>query len=132
MFKGVDHVAIAVNNIEESLKFYSEVLGLDPGPVETSAEQGVRAVHIPVGQGSIELIEPLSSDSGVGRFLERRGEGLHHICLGVEDVDKELGNLAAKGVQLLDKKGRPGLRGKVGFLHPGAARGVLIELSQEE
>jgi methylmalonyl-CoA epimerase len=81
--------------------------------------------------GEIELLEPIDPQSGVAKFLESRGEGIHHICFEVENVDQELCTLADKGAQLLDKQGRPGLAGKVGFIHPKSTKGVLIELVQK-
>jgi methylmalonyl-CoA epimerase len=81
--------------------------------------------------GEIELLEPIDPQGGIAKFLENRGEGIHHICLEVEDVDHELTTLAKKGVQLIDKQGRPGLAGKIGFLHPKSTKGVLIELAQK-
>ncbi|MFH1487008.1 MAG: methylmalonyl-CoA epimerase [Chloroflexota bacterium] len=131
MIKRVDHISIAVKNIEEQLPLYRDMLGLKPGKVETIADQGVKAVMIPIGDSEIELIEPLNPEGGVAKFLESRGEGIHHICLEVDDVDKELKSLADKGVSLIDKVGRPGLAGKVGFLHPKSTKGVLIELAQK-
>ncbi|MBI2909163.1 MAG: methylmalonyl-CoA epimerase [Chloroflexi bacterium] len=130
MIKRVNHIAIAVKNIEETAALYRDVLGLNPGEVHTVPDQGVKAVMIPIGDGEIELIEPLSPDSGVGKFLENKGEGIHHICLEVDDVDKELASLGGKGVSLIDKVGRAGLAGKVGFVHPRSTKGVLFELAQ--
>jgi len=132
MIKKVDHIAIAVRNLDEALQLYDKLFGARPSKIETIPQQGVKAALIPMGQGSeIELLEPIDPQSGVAKFIESRGEGIHHICLEVEDVDLELDTLAAKGVQLIDKQGRPGLAGKVGFLHPKSTKGVLIELAQK-
>ena len=130
MIKRINHIAIAVKNIEETAALYRDVMGLTPGEVHPVPDQGVKAVMIPIGDGEIELIEPLSPDSGVGKFLESKGEGIHHICLEVDDVDKELGLLTGKDLSLIDKVGRGGLAGKVGFVHPRSTKGVLIELAQ--
>ena len=129
MIKKIHHVGIAVHSLEEALKFYSETLGL---PVHTSAtveEQGVKAALLTIGQSEIELLEPLSPESPVGKFLERKGEGLHHICFQTPDVREELEALKAKGVELVDQHPRKGLAGMICFLHPKASRGVLVELA---
>jgi lactoylglutathione lyase/methylmalonyl-CoA/ethylmalonyl-CoA epimerase len=131
MLKDIHHVALVVKSIEESLPFFEKAFGLKGGKVEMLPEQGVRAVLIPIGHGEIELIEPVEPNTGVAKFLESRGEGIHHICLEVDDVDRELEELAARGVQPIDKQGRKGLAGKVAFLHPKSTRGVLIELAQK-
>jgi len=131
MIKRVDHIAIAVNSLDEALGVFEGLLGVKAAHTETVAEQGVKAALIPIGDGEIELIEPLDAQSGVAKFIERRGEGIHHICLEVDNIDEELKSLAARGVELIDKQGRRGLAGKVGFLHPRAAKGVLIELAEK-
>jgi methylmalonyl-CoA/ethylmalonyl-CoA epimerase len=132
MIKKVDHIAIAVRNLDEALQLYDKLFGARPSNIETIPQQGVKAALLPMGQGSeIELLEPIDPQSGVAKFIESRGEGIHHICLEVEDIDQELTTLAAKGIRLIDKQGRPGLTGKVGFLHPKSTKGVLIELAQK-
>ena len=131
MIKKVDHVSIAVNNLEEGLKTFENLLGIKPSHTEEVPDQGIKAAIIVVGDVEIELIEPTNPDSGVAKFLEKKGEGIHHICFEVDDVDKELESLAAKGVDLIDKQGRKGLAGKIGFLHPRSTNGVLIELAQK-
>ena len=132
MIKKVDHIAIAVKNLDEALKLYDDLFGAKPSKIETLPQQGVRAALLPMAEGGeIELLEPIDPQSGVAKFLESRGEGIHHICLEVENVDQELCAMADKGVQLIDKQGRSGLAGKVGFLHPKSTKGVLIELAQK-
>ena len=132
MIKKVHHVAIIVKNLDEALQLYENLFGAKPAKIETIPQQGVKAALLPMAEGGeIELIEPINPESGVAKFLESRGEGVHHICLEVDDVDQELCLLAEKGVQLIDKQGRPGLAGKVGFIHPKATKGVLIELAQK-
>lgn len=132
MIKKVDHVAIAVKNLDEALELYEKLFGAKASKIETLPHQGVRAALLPMAEGGeIELLEPIDPKSGVAKFLENRGEGIHHICLEVENVDHELCALADKGVQLIDKQGRNGLAGKVGFLHPKSTKGVLIELAQK-
>lgn len=131
MLKNVDHIAIVVKNLDESLAFYEKTFGLRATKVETLSEQRVKAALLPVGHSEIELIQPIDTESGVAKFLETRGEGIHHICLEVDDVDKALEELTKRGVQPIDKKGRKGLAGKVAFLHPKSTRGILIELAQK-
>jgi methylmalonyl-CoA/ethylmalonyl-CoA epimerase len=131
MIKRVDHVSIAVSNLEEGLKTYENLLGIKPSHIEEVPDQGIKAAMIMVGDIEIELIEPTNPDSGVAKFIEKKGEGVHHICFEVDDVDKELESLAARGVDLIDKQGRKGLAGKIGFLHPRSTRGVLVELAQK-
>jgi methylmalonyl-CoA/ethylmalonyl-CoA epimerase len=132
MIKKVDHIAIAVKNLDEALKLYENLFGVKPSKIETLPQQGVKAALLPMAEGGeIELLEPIDPQSGVAKFIESRGEGIHHICLEVENVDQELSALADKGVQLIDGQGRIGLAGKVGFLHPKSTKGVLIELAQK-
>jgi methylmalonyl-CoA/ethylmalonyl-CoA epimerase len=127
----LDHVAIAVANLEESLKFYEEGLGLTRLEIEVVEEQGVRVAKLEVGNTHIELLEPLSPDSPVGKFLAQRGPGLHHICIGVEDINERLGCLKEKGTKLIDQEPKIGAGGaKIAFVHPKATGGVLLELSQ--
>jgi methylmalonyl-CoA epimerase len=132
MIKKIDHIAIAVRNLDEALKLYEDLFDIKPSKIETILEQGVKAALLPMGKGcEIELLEPIDPQSGIAKFLENRGEGIHHICLEVDDIDRELSILADKGIQLIDKQGRPGLAGKVGFLHPKSTKGTLIELAQK-
>jgi len=132
MIKKVHHVAIAVKNLDEALQLYDNLFGAKPSKIETMSQQGVKAALLPMAEGGeIELLEPIDPQSGVAKFLESRGEGIHHICFEVENIDQELCTLADKGAQLLDKQGRPGLAGKVGFIHPKSTKGVLIELVQK-
>ncbi len=131
MIKKVHHVAIAVKNIEEAVKLYENLFGVKPSKIENVPEQGVRAALIPIGDGGeIELLEPIDPNGGVAKFLENKGEGIHHICLEVDDIDCTLKEIAEKGCQLIDKKSRKGLSGKIGFLHPKSTHGVLIELAE--
>jgi methylmalonyl-CoA/ethylmalonyl-CoA epimerase len=131
MIKRVDHISIAVKNLDEGLKTYEDLLGIKSSHTEEIPDQGIKAALIVLGDVEIELIEPTKPDTGVAKFLENKGEGIHHICFEVDDVDKELESLAAKGVQLIDKQGRKGLAGKIGFIHPRSTKGVLIELAQK-
>ena len=131
MIKKIDHIAIIVRNIEEALQVYEGALGLELTEVTEVPEQAVRVAFLPVGESEIELVEPLSTSSGVAKFLEKRGEGLHHICLEVEDIEAALRDLAATGVRLIDEQPRQGAHGRVAFLHPKSAHGVLIELIEK-
>ena len=129
MIEKIHHIGIAVHNLEESLKFYRDTLGLHVHARDTVPDQGVTAALLTIGESEIELLQPLSPDSPVGKFLERKGEGLHHICFQTPDVDAELAVLKRKGVPLVDQTPRRGLAGMICFLHPKASRGVLVELA---
>ena len=131
MIKKINHLGIVVHNIEEALQVYEGALSIELTDVEEVPEQAVRVAFLPVGESKIELVEPLTVDSGVARFLEKRGEGVHHICLEVEDIEAALQNLAAKGVRLIDEQPRQGAHGRVAFLHPKSTHGVLIELIEK-
>ena len=129
MIEKVHHIGIAVNSLEDALNFYRDTLGLHVHAQAEIADQGVKAALLTIGQSEIELLQPLSPDSPVGKFLERRGEGLHHICFQTPDVGGELETLKQKGVELIDQKPRRGIAGMICFLHPKASRGVLVELA---
>jgi len=131
MIKKIDHIAIVVRSIEEALRTYEGALGLELADVEEVPEQAVKVAFLPVGDSEIELVEPLTTDSGVAAFLEKRGEGMHHICLEVEDIEAALQDLAAKRIRLIDQQPRQGAHGRVAFLHPKSAHGVLIELIEK-
>ncbi len=130
MIQKVHHVGIAVHDLESALRFYRDLLGLHVHKQSVVEEQGVKAALLSVGQSEIELLEPTGPDTPVGRFLARRGEGLHHICFQTDDVARELESLKAKGVELVDQRPRQGLAGLICFLHPRAHHGVLVELAQ--
>lgn len=123
------HVGIVVSSIRESLPLYTDVLGLRAGDVRDLPDQAVRAVVLGDGQARVELIEPLDDASGVARFLAERGRPtLHHVCFAVDDLRGALRDLAAGGIELVDREPRQGVEGMVAFLHPRAGDGVLIEL----
>lgn len=127
MLKKIHHVAVVVRDADEALKFYRDALAM---PVTADAvidEQGVRGVLLAAGDGEVELIQPVREGTGVARFLETKGEGLHHICFESDDVAAELKGAADKGIALIDNAPRKGLAGMIGFVHPKATRGVLIE-----
>jgi methylmalonyl-CoA/ethylmalonyl-CoA epimerase len=128
----LDHVGIAVANLAEALAFYRDALGLEVDPVEDVPSQQVRAHFIPVGDSALELLEASSEESPIAKYLAKRGPGLHHITLEVDDVAAALRELAARGVRLIDERPRPGAHGSlVAFIHPSSAQGVLVELKQE-
>ena len=124
----VDHVGIAVKDIEAALEFFGNVFDTPPAQVEELADQGVRATLIQVGETRLELLEPMTPESAVGRFIERRGEGLHHLALNVSDIGGKLKTLENRGVRLVDKEPREGLSGNIAFIHPASVFGVLTEL----
>jgi methylmalonyl-CoA epimerase len=128
VIRKIDHIAIIVHSIEKALQVYEGALGLKLANVQEVPEQSAKVAFLPVGESQIELVEPLTTDSGTARFLEKRGEGIHHICLEVEDIEAALQDLAAKGVRPIDEQPRRGAHGRVAFLHPKSAHGVLIEL----
>jgi len=130
MLKKIHHVGIVVPNLDEAMALWRDLLGLTLTKSQTVQDQGVKAALLQVGLSEIELLEPLSPDNGVGKFLARRGGGLHHLCFETEDVDRELAGAKSKGIQLIDQKPRPGLAGMICFLHPKATRGVLVEYAQ--
>jgi len=128
--KGLDHVAIAVRDLSAAIELYRDVFGLELTEVEEVPEQQVKTAIFGRGMGRIELIRPTVRDSGVARFLEKRGEGLHHICIEVEDLDAALRELKASGVVAMDATEQGAGGARVAFIHPKDARGVLTELRQ--
>lgn len=129
--KGLDHVAIAVKDLDVAVKFYVEVLGFPPPELEEVPDQQVKTAIFGHGMGRIELICPTDPNGSVARFLDKRGEGLHHICVEVSDLEGTLAALKAKGAQLIDETPRIGAGGaKIAFVHPKGAHGVLTELRQ--
>ncbi|HSC70939.1 MAG TPA: methylmalonyl-CoA epimerase, partial [Candidatus Methylomirabilis sp.] len=132
MITRIHHVAIAVRSIETALQFYQTGLGLAVGQRAEVVDQGVQAVLLPLEEGEIELLEPTDPAGGVARFLERRGEGAHHLCLETPDVSAALAQAKAAGLPLIDQTPRPGLAGLIGFLHPKACHGLLVELAQPQ
>lgn len=128
--KRLDHIAIAVHSIAEALPFY-EGLGLKTLEIEIVEEQGVKVAKLDIGNTHIELLEPLSPDTPVGKFLAQKGPGLHHICIGVEDIEADLEELKSSGTKLINETAKIGAGGaKIAFVHPKATGGVLLELSQ--
>jgi methylmalonyl-CoA epimerase len=131
MKAALDHVGIAVADVDAALDFYRRVLGLELEAPEDIPSQRVRAHFVTVGDGTLELLEATSDDSPVAKFIAKRGPGLHHVCLRVDDIVAALAELKAKGVRLIDDTPRPGAHGSlVAFVHPASANGVLLELKQ--
>lgn len=131
MLSAIDHVGVAVEDIEAALALYTGSLGLPLVHRETVADQGVDAALIDVGDGHVELLQPLGPDTAVGKFLARRGPGLHHVAYRVADVERTLGQLARAGLRLIDERPRTGIRGsRVAFVHPASTGGVLTEIVQ--
>ena len=129
MLDAIDHVGIAVEDIEAALALYRDSLGLPVVHRERVAEQGVDAALLDIGESHVELLEPLAPETAVGRFLARRGPGLHHVAYRVHDIDRTLSDLKSSGLNLIDETARVGIRGsRVAFVHPGSTGGVLTEL----
>lgn len=130
--KKIDHIGIAVKDIEAVLGFYSDALGLENIGFEVVEDQGVRVAMLPVGESRIELLEPINDESPIAKYIGKRGEGIHHICLDVDSVSETLSEMKSRGLQLIDNAPRPGAHNKqIAFVHPKASNGVLIELSQD-
>jgi methylmalonyl-CoA/ethylmalonyl-CoA epimerase len=131
VFGRIDHIGVAVHDLDEAVALYSERLGMPVEHRETVAEQGVEAVLIGVGANHVELLRPLAPDTAVGKFLERNGPGLHHVAYSTDDIESALDSVRAAGLQLIDEHPRAGIRGSsVAFLHPKSTGGVLTELVQ--
>ncbi len=133
MFKKLAHVGIAVKNLESASRRFSELLNESSVKTETVAEQKVRLVFFHVGDASLELTEATSSDSPISKFIEKHGEGVHHLSFEVEDINEEIRRLKGEGFQLIDEKPRVGAGGSlIVFIHPKSTNGVLIELCQSK
>ena len=131
MLKKMDHVAIAVNNLEEAAKFYQDVMGLALSGVEVVTAQKTKVGFLKIGEVNIELVQPAEPDSPLVKFLESKGQGIHHICFEVDDVEAEVKKYLEKGATMVDQKPRPGAHNtKVAFVHPKSSGGVLIELNE--
>ena len=127
----INHLGIATKGIDEALKFWQDALGLEQTHTETVEDQKVRVAMLPIGETRIELLEPTSPDSPISKFLEKRGAGIHHIAVEVENIEESLAQLKAGGARLIDETPRVGAENcLVAFVHPSAAGGVLLELVQ--
>ncbi|WP_318508487.1 methylmalonyl-CoA epimerase [Bacillus sp. T3] len=132
MVKKVDHIGIAVRSLEESLSFYTDVLRLPLESIEEVASQKVKVAFIQVGETKIELLEPTSADSPIAKFIEKRGEGIHHVALGVGSIKERIEEMKEKGIKMIDDEPRPGAHGtKVAFMHPKSTGGVLYEFCEK-
>jgi methylmalonyl-CoA/ethylmalonyl-CoA epimerase len=129
----VDHIGVAVSNLEEALKIYTDVLGLKLHGTEVVEEQKVRVAFMPVGDTEIELLESTDPEGPIAKFIEKRGEGIQHIAFRVDDIEEALEQMRRKGVRLIDEKPRYGAGGaRIAFLHPKSTGGVLVELCERE
>ncbi|WP_342026579.1 methylmalonyl-CoA epimerase [Proteiniborus ethanoligenes] len=133
LVKKIDHIGIAVSNLEEALKFYEGVLGMNLQGTEIVEEQKVKVAFLPVGDTEIELLESTDKDGPIARFIEKKGEGIQHIAYRVDDIEKEIEEMKQKGIRMIDEVPRYGAGGaKIAFLHPKSTNGVLIELCQRD
>ena len=127
----LDHIGIAVGDLAQALAFYRDALGLEVEPPEEVPSQRVRAHFVPVGEATLELLEPTSPESPIAKFIEKRGPGVHHVTLRVDDLGDALARLKARGVRLIDQEPREGAEGAlIAFVHPASTPGVLVELKQ--
>jgi methylmalonyl-CoA/ethylmalonyl-CoA epimerase len=131
VFGRIDHIGVAVDDLDEAISLYSERLGMPLQHRETVEQQGVEAVLLGVGESHVELLSPLGPDTAVGRFLKRSGPGLHHVAYGTDDIESALEQARTAGLALIDEEPRAGIRGsRVAFVHPSSTGGVLTELVQ--
>lgn len=129
----IDHIGIAVNSIDDAVKLYRDILGLEVTGIEEVPDQQVRVAFIPVGDSEVELLEPTTSDGSVARFIAKKGEGIHHLAFRVDNLEKALERAEKAGLQLIDEKPRPGAGGaRIAFLHPKSTGGVLVELCERK
>jgi methylmalonyl-CoA epimerase len=132
VFKKIDHIGIVTRDLEDLKAVFQNVLDMEPAHEEVREALGVKAALYPVGEVALEYVEPISDKAPLKKFLETRGEGIHHICFLVDDIEAALKKLSEKGVELIDKTPRMGANNKkIAFLHPKSMKGVLIELAQE-
>jgi methylmalonyl-CoA epimerase len=124
----IDHIGIVVRDIQSALEVYEAALALPLKEIVEVPDQKVRVAFLPVGESNVELVQPLSEDTGIYKFLDKRGEGIHHICVQVNDIEATLARLKDRGVPLIDEAPRQGVHGRVAFVHPKGTHGVLIEL----
>jgi methylmalonyl-CoA/ethylmalonyl-CoA epimerase len=133
MLKQIDHIAVVVQDMEAALKVYRDALGLPLARVEDVPAEGVKVAFLPMpeGDGEVELVQPTDEESGIARFLAKRGQGIHHICFRVDDIQAAMDHVTANGLQVIEDEPRVGSQGqKYVFIHPKSAHGVLIELYQ--
>ncbi len=132
MYKRLTHIGIAVRSLEASGDLFSKLFGMRAGHTEEVQEQKVKATFFSIGEGGIELLEPTSPDSTIAKFIEKRGEGIHHLSFEVDDIEAEIARLKSEGFQMIDDTPRPGADGyRIAFIHPKSTNGVLVEISQK-
>ncbi|MBU8907773.1 methylmalonyl-CoA epimerase [Desertibacillus haloalkaliphilus] len=131
--KKIDHIGIAVSSLEEALPFYESKLNIPLLGIEEVPSQGVKVAFLKIGESKIELLEPLSAESPIAKFIEKRGEGIHHIALGVDNIEDRIEEIKSKGVAMINNEPVPGAGGaKVGFIHPKSAGGILYEFCEKK
>jgi methylmalonyl-CoA/ethylmalonyl-CoA epimerase len=130
MLTRIHHIGLVVRDLTTAYRFWRDAVGLEVHKEATVPDQGVKAALLPCGETEIELLEPIDPQGGVAKFLEKRGEGLHHLCFEADDVARELAQAKARGLPMIDEKPRQGLAGMIGFLHPKASCGCLVEFAQ--
>ena len=129
MLKKIHHIAVAVDNLDEAAKFYQDGLGLDLTGIEVVSAQKTKVGFFKIGGSNIELVQPAEPDSPLDKFLKTKGQGMHHLCFEVDDIEAEIKNLLENGATMIDQKPRPGAHNsRVAFIHPKSSSGVLIEL----
>lgn len=129
----IEHIGIAVSNLEESIKFYEDILGIKCYKIEEVKDQRVKTAFFNVGQTKIELLESTDSEGSIGKFIEKKGEGIHHIAFAVRNIESALNEASEKGIRLIDQQSRKGAEGlSIGFLHPKSTHSVLIELCENK
>ena len=124
----MNHICIAVKDIDASIIFYEQMFGVTPSEVEVIEDQGVKAALLRIGGSQIEFIQPLDLGNSIGRFIENRGEAVHHICFEVNNLQQKLDSMGTSGVRLIDESPREGLSGMIAFIHPKSTNGILYEL----
>ncbi|MBS4534705.1 methylmalonyl-CoA epimerase [Clostridium sp. D2Q-14] len=133
MVKKVDHIGVAVKDLEETIKFYTDILGMDLQGTEVVEEQKVKVAFLPIGDSEMELLESTEKDGPIAKFIEKKGQGIQHIAYRVDDIEKSIEELKAKGIKMIDEKPRYGAGGaKIAFLHPKSTHGVLVEICQRD
>lgn len=131
--KKIDHIGIAVKNLDESLKFYQDILGLECTGTEVVKEQKVKVAFLPIGDSEVELLQSISEDGPIAKFIEKKGEGIQHIAYRVDNIEKAIKEMKLKGIRMIDDEPRYGAGGaRIAFCHPKSTGGVLVELSERE
>lgn len=133
MIKKVDHIGIAVQSLEESLPFYTEVLGLELKGIEEVESEQVKVAFIQIGETKLELLEPTSAESAIAKYIEKRGEGIHHVALGVDSIEARIAEIKEKGIKMINDEAKVGAGGAlVAFMHPKSTGRVLVELCEKK